>query len=260
MAMFDAAPSNGPEDDAGEPKGSSVKKLVIGFTILLVLAVGVRIFLIYRERQQANAPAAATDSVSYTSDQMVYPRHLHQTDMKDARELNGKRLWVFAAGQLNAYPATASHVDYSKPGPLLLGAEPLEVVNFIEQKASASLYSRIPKGDAQVVMLFHRKDDPAKLWGTPVGDREGKFYNFFLDECFFYDDPHVLYKHWKPEVWKAVDEHRVEKGMNELQTNLALGQVSKPGPGKIGDRTILFDHDGHPVNVTFAGDKAVSID
>lgn len=242
-----------------EPKGSSMKKLVMGFTILLVLAVGVRIFLIYRERQQANAPAPEAASVSYTSDQMVYPRRLHQADMKDARELNGKRLWVFAAGQLNAYPATASHVDYSKPGPLLLGAEPLEVVNFIEQKSPANLYSRIPKGDAQVVMLFHRKDDAAKLWGTSVGDREGKFYNFFLDECFFYDDPHVLYKHWKPEVWKAVDEHRVEKGMNELQTNLALGQVSKPGPGKMGDRSILFDNDGHPVTVTFEKDRAVSI-
>ena len=257
--MFDAPASNGPgDDDASESKGSSLKKLVIGFTILLLLAAAVRVYLIYRERHEADKPAVET-SVSYTSDQMVYPRHLHQTDLKDARELNGKPLWVFAAGQLNAYPATASHVDYSKPGPLLLGAEGLDVVNFIEQKAPATLYSRIPKGDTQVVMLFHRKADPAKLWGTPVGDREGKFYNFFLDECFFYDDPHVLYKHWKPAVWKAVDEHRVEKGMNELQTNLALGQVSKPGPGKLGDRTVLFDNNGHPVNVTFEHDKAVSI-
>lgn len=258
--MFDTPAPDQPGSNDAETKGSPLKKLAIGFTVLLLLAVAVRVYLIWRERREANAPAQTAESaVSYTNDQMVYPRKLHQMDMKDARELNGKRIWVFAAGQLNAYPATASRIDYAKPGPLLLGAEPLEVVNFIEQKAPSSVYSRIPKGDAQVVMLFHRKDDAAKLWGTPVGDREGKFYTFFLDECFFYDDPHELYKHWKPEVWKAVDEHRVIKGMNELQTNLALGQVSKPGPGSMGDRTIVFDNDGKPVTVTFVKDAATSI-
>lgn len=258
MGMFDTPASNGSGNDVPESKGPSIKKLILLFTVLLVVVAAVRVFLIWRTRHEADKPVAAVEE-SYSADEMVLPRKLHQTDLKDARELNGKRIWVYAAGQLNAYPATAAHMDYAHPGPLLLGAEPLEVVNFMEQKAPASVYSRVPKGDAQVIMLFHRKDDPAKLWGTPVGDREGKFYNFFLDECFFYDDPHELYKHWKPEVWKAVDEHRVEKGMNELQTDLALGQVSKPGPGQPGDRTVLFDNDGKPVSVTFVKNKAVSI-
>jgi hypothetical protein len=256
--MFNDAQTPAPED--GESKGSPAKMIAIVFTLLLLVAVGVRVFLIHRERVEAEKPAETAETTpGYTEDQMVLPRRLHQTDLKDARELNNKPVWVFAAGQLNAYPATPAKIDYAHPGPLLLGVDQLQVVNFVEQKAPESAYSRIPKGDAQVVMLFHRKDDPGKLWGTPVGDREGKFYNFFIDECFFYDDPHTLYKHWKPEVWKAIEEHKAIKGMNELQTDLALGQVSKPGPGKQGDRTVVFDNNGHPVTVTFEHDKATSI-
>jgi hypothetical protein len=246
-------------DEAPESKGSGIKKLVVAFTAILLIAVGVRIYLIHRERVEADKPAAAAAAPDYTDDQMVLPRRLHQMDMGDARQLNGKRIWVWAAGQLNAYPATPSHIDYAHPGPLLLGAQPLDVVNFIEGKAPASAYSRIPKGDAQVIMLFHRQDDPTKLWGTPVGTREGKTYTFYLDECFFYDDPHTLYKHWG-DTWKVIDEHRVVKGMSELQTDIALGQVSKPGPGKMGDRTVVFDNDGHPIAVTFVNNKATSID
>ena len=248
-----------PAEDEGK-KGTDMGKLAAIFTLLLVLALGVRIYFVWRAHQEADKPAPESTTRMYTDDQYVLPRRLHQTDVKDARELNGKPLWVFAAGQLNAYPATATHLDFSHPGPLLLGAEPLQVVNFIEAKAPASAYSRVPKGDAQVMMLFHRKDDPAKLWGTPVGYREGKLYTFYLDECFFYDDPRVLYKHWPAETWKAIDEHRAIKGMSELQADLALGQVSKPGPGAQGNRTVVFNNDGKPVTMTFVKDRAVSVE
>jgi hypothetical protein len=248
-----------PHDDAPQSKGVNVRKLAAIFTIVLVLAVSVRLFLIWRERQEANKPAPAAAEPAYTDDQMILPRHLHQTDLNDAKELNGKRVWIFAAGQLNAFPATPTHMDYAHPGPLLLGAEPIDVVNFIESKAPASVFSRVPKGDGQVIMLFHRASDATKLWGTPVGYREDKFYTFYIDECFFYDDPHTLYKHWGTEKWKAIDEHRVLKGMSELQAQLALGQVSKPGPGTLGNRTVVYDNDGKPVTMTFVKDKATSI-
>ena len=249
------------DSDPGEPHASAsfnMRKLAAIFTLILVVAVAIRIGLIWHERQQANKPVVA-ETPSYTEDQMVLPRRIHQTDVKDARELDGKRIWVYAAGQLNAYPATPTHVDYAHPGPLLLGAEPIDVVNFIEGKAPASAYSRIPKGDGQVFMLFHLPSQRTKLWGTPVGYKDGKFYTFYLDECFFYDDPHVLYKHWGADTWKAIDEHRVMKGMSEKQAGLALGQVSKPGAGEPGDRTVVFDNNGKPVSITFQKDKAVSI-
>lgn len=252
--MFNDSNSN----EQPSPDGFNMRKFAAIFTLILLVAVAVRIGLIWHERQQANKPVVA-ETPSYTEDQMVLPRRLHQTDVKDARELNGKRVWVQAAGQLNAFPATPTHMDYAHPGPLLLGAQALDVVNFIEGKAPASAYSRVPKGDGQVFMLFHFAADPGKLWGTPVGYKDGKFYTFYLDECFFYDDPHVLYKHWGADAWKAIDEHRVMKGMSERQAQLALGQVSKPGPGEAGNRTVVYDNDAKPVTMTFVKDKAVSI-
>ncbi len=245
-------------EEPQQADGFNMRKFAAIFTVILLLAVAIRIGLIWRERQEANKPVVA-ETPNYTEDQMVLPRRLHQTDVKDARDLDGKRIWVAAAGQLNAYPATATHMDYAHPGPLLLGAQPLDVVNFIEGKAPASAYSRVPKGDGQVFMLFHFASDPTKLWGTPVGYRDGKFYTFYLDECFFYDDPHVLYKHWGADTWKAIDDHRVVKGMSEKQAQLALGQVSKPGAGEVGDRTVVYDNNGKPVTMTFVKDKAVSI-
>ena len=245
-------------EEPQQADGFNMRKFAAIFTVILLLAVAIRIGLIWRERQEANKPVVA-ETPNYTEDQMVLPRRLHQTDVKDARDLDGKRIWVAAAGQLNAYPATATHMDYAHPGPLLLGAQPLDVVNFIEGKAPASAYSRVPKGDGQVFMLFHFASDPTKLWGTPVGYRDGKFYTFYLDECFFYDDPHVLYKHWGADTWKAIDDHRVMKGMSEKQAQLALGQVSKPGAGEVGDRTVVYDNNGKPVTMTFVKDKAVSI-
>ena len=245
-------------DEPQPSEGFNTRKFAAILTLILLVAAAIRIGLIWHERQQANKPAEA-DIPTYTQDQMVLPRRLNQADLNDARKLDGKRIWVSAAGQLNAYPATPAHMDYAHPGPLLLGAEPVDVVNFIEGKAPASAYSRIPKGDGQVFMLFHLPSDPDKLWGTPVGYKDGKFYTFYLDECFFYDDPHVLYKHWGTDTWKAIDEHRITKGMSEKQVGLALGQVSKPGAGEIGDRTVVFDNDGKPVTVTFVKDKAVSI-
>ena len=246
-----------PEEPVSDKSGA--KKLAAIFTAILLIAVGVRIFFIWQSRREANRPAVAAEGPSYTQDQLVLPRRLHQTDPKDARELNGKPLWVFAAGQLNAFPATRTHMDYAHPGPLLLGAEPLIVDDFYVQTAPASAFTRVPKGDAQVVMLFHRASDPGKLLGTPVGYREGKFYTFYLDECFFYDDPHVLYKHWSADAWKAIEEHRAIKGMSEMQAQLALGQVSKPGPGEQGNRTVVYDNDGKPVTMVFVKDRATSV-
>ena len=93
----------------------------------------------------------------------------------------------------------------------------------------------------------------------PVGYREKGQYTFYTDEIFFYDDPHVLYKHWGPEIWKAVDSHTVIMGMNERQVELSLGQVSKSGSKDYGNRTVEFANMGKPMAVTFVKNHATSI-
>ena len=47
--------------------------------------------------------------------------------------------------------------------------------------------------------------------------------------------------------------------MNERQAMLSLGQVSSSGSTDYGNRTVVYDHQGHPVTMTFEKDKATGI-
>ena len=91
-------------------------------------------------------------------------------------------------------------------------------------------------------------------WG--IGRRAD--YTFYTDEIFFYDDPHELYKHWGPEIWKAVDAHQVILGMNERQVELSLGQVSKSTSKDYGNRMVVFANMGKPMAVTFVKNKVTA--
>ena len=92
----------------------------------------------------------------------------------------------------------------------------------------------------------------------PVGYQQDGQYTFYTDEIFFYDDPHELYKHWGPEIWKAVDSHQVILGMNERQVELSLGQVSKSVSQDYGNRMVVFANMGHPMAVTFVNNKVTA--
>ena len=236
------------------------KKAAIGGTIILVLAVGVRVGLIYRERHEAAKPVEKVEA-KIDPDDLVYLKQMHPDSMKDEKDLIGKTLWVSAGGQMDYYPYAAHKIDASKSAGLLLGAEPLIVKDAIEQTAPKGMTYRIPAGDKQVMLVFTlpKSADPAKEYAVPVGYREGTTYTFSTDEIFFYEDPHKLYSHWSPDQWAAIDAHKVIPGMNERQVELALGQVSRSESQNYGNRTVNFDYQGHPVDVTFVNNKATTI-
>lgn len=236
------------------------KKAAIGATVVLVLAVGVRVGLIYRERHQTEKPVEKTES-KIDPDDLVFLKQMHPDSMKDMKDLAGKTLWVSAGGQMDYYTYGAHKVDSSKSAGLLLGAEPLVVKDAIEQTATKAMSFRIPAGDKQVLLVFTlpKSTDPDKQYAVPVGYREGATYTFSTDEIFFYEDPHKLYSHWGPDKWAAIDAHKVIAGMNERQVELALGQISKSESQAYGDRTVIFDDQGHPVDVTFVHNQATVI-
>ena len=236
------------------------KKAAIGGVVILVLAVGIRVGLIYRERHEDVKPVEVTQTKS-DPDDLVYLKQMHPDSLKDEKDLIGKTLWVSAGGQMDYYPYTAHKIDVSKSAGLLLGAQPLVVKDAVEQVAPKGMTYRIPAGDKQVWLVFTlpKSDDPAKEFAAPVGYREGTTYTFLTDEIFFYDDPHTLYSHWTPDQWAAIDAHTVIPGMNERQVELSLGQVSKSESQDYGNRTVNFDHQGHPVDVTFAKNRATTI-
>ncbi|SNS24979.1 hypothetical protein SAMN05421770_101181 [Granulicella rosea] len=236
------------------------KKMAIGLGVVGILALGIRFGLLYKDRHEADKPAPVVASAPINPDYNVFLKKERPDSLKDAKSLKGRTLWVSAGGQMNYYPFAAGKVDYAKDQGVLLGAEQLQIQDAVEQAApkGSLATSRIPAGDKQVLLVFTKAGAPAE-YAVPVGTKTGQDYTFSTDEIFFYDDPHILYKHWGPEVWKAIDEHRVMPGMTELECQMALGQVLKPGGGAEGDRSIEFDHQGKPIRVQFEHGKATTI-
>ncbi|MBS1799952.1 MAG: hypothetical protein JSS95_09025 [Acidobacteria bacterium] len=235
-------------------------KWAIGGTLVFLAVIGVRVGMIYRERNAPEKAVAAPAREKIADDDLVFLKKKRQSSMADTRDLVGQPLWVSAGGQMDYYPATGKRVDYAKTAGTLLGAVKLEVKGFTEQVAPKSATHRIPGGDRQVLMLFTMPDSPApdKVYGVPVGYHENGLYTFYIDEIFFYDDPHELYKHWGTEIWKAVDSHQVILGMNERQVQMALGQVSKSLSNDYGNRLVVYANLGKPFAVTFVKNKVTA--
>ena len=233
-------------------------KVALGSGLLFAVAVGGELlYLRHRNAVDQTAPVVVSTYKADPDDEVFLKRE-HPYELKDAKNLKGRTLWVSAGGQMDYYPYKGKTVDYGHSQGVLLGAEKITVKDAVEQSAPKSAAFRIPQGEKQVLLVFV-KDGGTKEFAVPVGDREGGSYNFQTDEIFFYDDPHGLYKYWPAETWKAIDEHRAIAGMNERQVQMALGQVSTPHGDKVGERSVEYDNQGKPKMVTFVGGKATTI-
>ena len=232
-------------------------KAAIGATVVLMLAVGIRVGLIYRERNAPDKSVKPAAREVISDDDLVFLKKKRPDSMKDIKDLFGTTVWISAGGQLEYYPVVGHAAQYNKSAGTLLGAEPIVIKSAIEQVAPKAATFRIPGGDKQVLLVF-TKPGETREYAVPVGYRQAGQYTFYTDEIFFYDDPHQLYKHWGPEIWKAIDSHQVILGMNERQVELALGQVSKSTSNAYGNRMVVFANLGHPMAVTFVNNKVTA--
>jgi hypothetical protein len=236
------------------------RKIALGFGALFAIIAGIRVYMIHRERVEANAPFVAQETEpKVTDDDLVIPRQIYPDSMKDAKTLVGTSVWVSAGGQIECYAYAGHAIDFARSGGYLLGADELHVKDFILATGSRSSELRIAPGNKQVFMIFTRPGDDAKEFAAPVGYVDSTGYTFYLDTLFFYDDVHVLYKHWPKPVWDAVMRHQVILGMNERQAMMALGQVLRSDSNEVGNRTVKYYNLGKSVSVTFEDDKATSI-
>ena len=233
----------------------------VGMGVLAgVLLIGGEMLYLNHERSK---PMVGTEPVAVGKtdpDDLVFLKNKRPSSLGDLKDLYGTTVWMSAGGQMDYYPASAHHADYAHPAGTLLGAEPLVITDAFEQVAPKEATYRIPGGDRQVLVSFTlpKSADPAKLYAVPVGYQKGPDFTFFTDEIFFYDDPHVLYKHWGPQIWQAVDSHQVILGMNERQVQLSLGQVSKSVSEDYGNRLVIYANLGHPMAVTFVKNKVTA--
>jgi hypothetical protein len=150
------------------------KKAASAGTIILVAAVGIRIGMIYHERNAPMKALPTTTTEKISDDDLVFLKKKRPDSMTDIKTLTGSKLWVSAGGQLDYYPYAGHRVEYGKSAGTLLGAEPLIVKNAVEQVAPKSATFRIPGGDRQVSLVFTlpQSPDAAKEYAVPVGYRE----------------------------------------------------------------------------------------
>jgi hypothetical protein len=241
-------------------------KIALAVTAVFVLAVAIRLDFAYKASHQTQTEPAMDPSYgerAVSDDDMVVRRKERPDKLADEKTLIGKTVWVAAGGQVSYFPDAGKHADYSHPVGKLLGAEPLAVFEVFEQVAPTSGpgVTSIPPGKKQVLLGFTmpKSSDPKTKYAAPVGSYDDGAYTFYTDEMFFYDDPHTLYRHWGADTWTHIDKHEVVLGMSENQAMMALGQVTTPGSGTLGNQSLTFDNNGHPVTVVFEHDKATKI-
>jgi hypothetical protein len=227
-------------------------------TLIVLIAFGIRIYFIYRERHQPAAPPQVAER-QLTRDELVIPRKLYIDSIDSAKALDGKTVWVQSGYSLDYYPYASHRVQFSHPAGVLPSVQALQIKDIITQKTPASLATRVPKGDKQVFAVFTMPGDPGKDYATAVGFFQGTDSTFYCDQVFYYDDPHQMYKFWGPKIWAAIDQHHPIAGMNELQTAMALGVVQQSESSQIGNRTVHYIAGDQKWIVTFQNDKATTI-
>jgi len=240
------------------------KQIQIILLVFLVLA-GIRLLLIYRGRHAAlPEPSTTRQTATLNADDYVVPTQVHSTDLPSAKEdLTGKTVWVKAGNQVNYFPYAGGQVDFKHSAGLLPPLKKLQITNVIQSTAPDAKAEEIAPGvrvRAQRVMAVFNLEGETKSYVTAVGGNRGGDYTLYINDMFFFDDPHQLYKHWPPEVWSAIDQHQALKGMSELQAALALGAgVPEGSAGDFGNRTLKFDNNGHPITVTFERNRATQV-
>jgi hypothetical protein len=222
-----------------------------------------RVAYIFYQRHQDAVPRSAPVTYPQHADDYVLPPKIYAYDLKSARkELIGKTVWVRAGNVLPYfhYNSGTHTADLGHKAGVLPPLEELEIKDVILQRAPVALApGQVVVVSRQILVVFQKPGTPA-AFAMSVGKNIGEDYDFTANNTLFFADPHELYKHWPADVWNAIDQRRVKKGMNELQVSFALGSVVGASSGDFGNRWQQYKNgDGKLVKVTFAKNQVTEI-
>ena len=225
----------------------------IQVVLYLGMAVAaIRLAWILYERHQNSIETPRQQSAPINPDYYVVPRKLYPYDLKSARQLTQQPVWVKVGYAYPYFPYNpATHkADLSREAGRLLPLQRLDIKDVVLASTADA------HGKKRVLAVFQLD---GKSYASPIGSEQGGDYKFFSDDMLFLQDPHHLYKHWPPDVWQDIDQHKVKEGMSEMQTDFALGiGLLQPGSDDI-DRTLDYPNGGNPLKVSFHHDKAIRI-
>ncbi len=228
---------------------SKTSRIIQIVLLVAIVAAGINLYLTMRERR-TGLVVAKRPEVALDPDYYVTPKKLRPQDLKDAKQLTQQPVWVRDGYRYTYYPYAAGRSDYDHPAGTLGPIEKLEIKDVVLDRTPGSTTQK------QVMAVFERD---GKRYSFPIGVRDNGQYKIYSDEVLFIQDPHELYKHWSPDIWKAVDNHQVKLGMNEFQAFFAIGMGAPEGTGTSNPRIVNFPNNGHPVRITFTDGKATDI-
>lgn len=227
-------------------------------TLISLLVCGGYLLYVYKQRQNPGVigpgePAPATNPDDVAVVRLEFPQHFD-----DLNVLENKRVWMKNGYSMPYYPYVSGQVQFAKPAGLLPAAQPLDVKKITKQAVSAKVDDGLEHGSKQAMVVFAI---PGKdgLFATAVGSMQGNHEAYFIDNLFYYDDPHKIYDNWPKDVWAAIDAHQVKPGMSELQTQMSIGMKAQPDGKEEGNRTVTYDQDGKHWTVTYANRRATEI-
>jgi hypothetical protein len=226
--------------------------------VLTLLIGGIYLAVVFHNRAKENAAVSKPTEQPLTADEVAIDRQEFPAHFDDVQDLAGKSVWMRNGYSMPYYPYTGGRVDYAKQIGLLPPAQRLDVKKAIKAVAPASVSNKVPHGDHQVLIVFTLPGGSTE-YATPVGAIQGQQEQYFDDLLFFYDDPHTIYSHWPKDTWTNIDAHQPKPGMNELQMSLTLGMNIQTDSQDKGNRTVIYDTNGKKTSVTFAYDKATTI-
>jgi hypothetical protein len=239
----------------------SKKRIQITVIVFLVIAA-VRVGFMLYERRDTGTPAKKEPTYSSNQDDYVITHKIVPYNLESAKkEMVGKPAWVKSGNQVPYFPYDpATHsVNFKRQAGLLPPIAKLQIVDVVLQRQPVALKpGEVAVVRKQIMAVFEKAGTPGR-YAASIGTNTGDDYTFNVNDVFFFDDPHELYKHWPADMWKAIDQHEAKEGMSELQASFALGAVGSSDSDKYGDRTIEFDNAGKPVTVTFEKNKAVKV-
>ncbi len=227
---------------------SKTRKIIQIVLLVAIVAAGINLYLTMRERR-TGLPVDKKPEVALDPDYYVTPKKLRPTDLKDAKELTRQPAWVRDGYRYTYYPY-GGHTDFKNAAGTLGPLQKLDIKDVVTDRTPDSATQK------QVMAVF---EQDGKRYAVPIGMEENGDYKIYSDEMLFIQDPHQLYKHWSAAIWKAVDNHEVKPGMNELQATFAIGMGVPEGTGASNPRIVNFPNNGHPLRITFTDGKATEI-
>jgi hypothetical protein len=231
----------------------------IVYPLLIVLALGgIYLFFVFKNREEPNQTQKQAAQQHPSQDEIALDRQEFPQHFDDVQDLAGKSVWMRNGYSMPYFPYEGGKVNFSKQVGILAPAQRIDVKKAIKATAPAGISDHIPHGDHQALVVFTLPGSDTQ-YATPVGAMQGQQEQYFDDLLFFYDDPHTIYTKWPKDTWTAIDSHQPKQGMNELQMSLVLGMNVQTDSQTRGDRTITYDINGKKTTVTFANDKATTI-